>query len=85
MASVFILMLPGAVCLRIEVGHYACLGRVSQSFHCLKSHFRAFISALQRCCLGNVEPVLKDQVKKPCLSLAVSLGSASNHVYSEIL
>lgn len=67
MANVFVLMLPGAVCLRIEVRHYECLGWVSQSFHCLKSHFRAvffFISALKHCRLWNVETVLKGQVKK---------------------
>lgn len=87
MASVFVLLLPGAVCLRIEVRHYECLGWVSQPFHCLKSHFRVFflISALKHCRLRNVETVLKDQVKKQCLSLSASLSSASNHVYTEIL
>ena len=39
-ASVFVLMLPGTMCLRIEVRHYECLGWVSQCFHYLESHFR---------------------------------------------
>lgn len=82
MASVFVLMLPGAVFLRVELRPYECLGWVSQSYHCLTSHF---ISALKHCRLGNVETVLKDQVKKQCLSLSASLSSASNHVYTEIL
>lgn len=47
--------------------------------------FCFFISALKHCCLGNVEPVLKDQVQKQCLSLVASLWSASNHVYTESL